>query len=896
MKNTKRGGVIGIVVLSAVAVAIIAASIVSLINTQRRVNLGKELQLQANTIAEAALDYAFSCVANEVNIKTRSGADSIPSSGYHTLTLPTSALNFLSNNPTAPSGFSGATGRCVPTEIEVRVLPAGTPRRYRVDPDDPTFANDRTKNKWVTETIVPIIAKVTCTQAGSSYTAYVCKPIAIRDMPLFQFSILYSGQLQMHRGYRPLGDIHSNGPLLLNAHDSDNAIYTGFVSTYNHYTRGSTMNNDVGGLGGDAYGYTKVKLDADGKEVLDYTGGVVPKATGNDRIKLYVDRDTSNNTDIYGKLLATFDSRTSNWKEKVTADFKGHLEDASHQVPEYVPAGAAGYRLDIASTNSKNEFNNGPYALIEPLLPSNHTAYKSPSANKNNMEANAALILRVEYDPNRAYLLKDSSGAAIPLDADKLPTGGKTLADAANLMDVFRVKAYKYAAGWVPGQESDPTLIPVTLPNTVIGAANTSITAVASPAQDATYNYGVFEPYTIGTGTINGWSTNYKVTRGLHDARLGRPVRPITLNMSELKRVMEAAPSTLTDPNEVAFRDEFTIKHPSTSTTGDDWKMGVVYFEFPTSLTVDKTRTNTKNGTTTYAFSYGSPETRHPDRASNTDSRPARTDKIVPIAPELRRYPSSFSDSEIKKEQWAIPALQIINASSLPDPYRASSPGFTIATNGPIYLIGNYNSDGNYTTGTNITSTAADAWSTADTTVNETPSIILCDSFTVLSENWKTANRAKSFFGVNSASTDSSNSWGGRKVPLSGNQRLEIGACIATGEYPIFEFFFRALEDWQALYDTGVNPIIIKGAMAGIFHSEIQHIKQAYSRDVAKDIQTYWHAHGAYAIPTVRYHNFRILGTPYKGEPTAYIPAQVGFRLLRRNDTEDAALLTAAGY
>jgi len=887
MKKNQRGGIIGIVVLSAVAVGIIVAAIVSLINTQRRVNLSKELQLQANTIAEAALDYAFSYIANEVNYKTRIGAESIPTSSYRTLTLPTSAANFLANHPGAPTGFTGTTGRIVASEIEVRVLPANASRRYRVDPNDPTFANDRTKNKWVTETLVPIVAKVTCTMAGNSYTAYVCKPIAIRDMPLFQFSILYSGQLQLHRGYRPLGDIHSNGPLIVNAHDGDLARYTGYLSTYNHYTRGSTMNNDVGGTGGDAYGYTKVKISADGKEVLDFAGGVSPKATGDERIRLY----TSDDGSTYGLLKKSFDHRTSGWKETVTKDFLGHLEDASHQIPEYVPAGAAGYRLDIASTGSTNEFNNGPYSLIEPLLPKDHAAYKSPWANKNNTAANAALIIRVEYDPSRAVNLKDSAGAAIPLDGNGLPTSGKTLADAVNPMEVFRVKAYKYPSSWVPGTDADPVKIAVTLPDSVIGAANTSINAV--DVGSSTHGAGVFEPLS-GSGSGN----SYRISRGLFDARLGRGVRPITLNLAELKRIMEADPSTLTNANEVAFRDEFKIKHPSASVIGDDWKMGAIYVEFPTSLDVDTSQVNTKNGKTTYAFEYGDPETRHPDRASDSDSRAARTDKIVPIAPQLRRYPASFGDDEIKKEQWAIPALQLINATSLPNPYRDTNPGFSLATNGPVYLIGSYNADGDYTTGTNVTSTAVDAWAEEDSSVDETTSIIFCDSFTVLSESWRSGNknREKSFFGSSNASTDSGNAWGGRKVPLSGNNRLEIGACIATGEYPIFEFFFRALEDWQALYDTGVNPIIVKGAMAGVFHSEIQHIKRAYSRDAAKDIQTYWHAHGAFAIPTVRYHDFRIRGIPYKLEPTAYVPAQVGFRLLRRNNAEDEAILTAAGF
>src|SRR5690606_28786141 len=100
-------------------------------------------------------------------------------------------------------------------------------------------------------------------------------------------------------------------------------------------------------------------------------------------------------------------------------------------------------------------------------------------------------------------------------------------------------------------------------------------------------------------------------------------------------------------------------------------------------------------------FSYGAPELRHPDRYSECDNygRANRTDSIVPIAPELRKYPATnsshnFTSSvDLKSPEFAIPAIQLINAEKLPNP--SGSPGFTLATNGPIYLVGSYNSDGN---------------------------------------------------------------------------------------------------------------------------------------------------------------------------------------------------------
>jgi hypothetical protein len=283
-----------------------------------------------------------------------------------------------------------------------------------------------------------------------------------------------------------------------------------------------------------------------------------------------------------------------------------------------------------------------------------------------------------------------------------------------------------------------------------------------------------------------------------------------------------------------------------------------------------------------YKFNHGTAEVLHPDRAAATDTRKGRTDRIVPIAPELRRYPSSGDSKNIGSRYYAIPAVQLINAKELPK----LSPGFTIATNAPIYLVGSYNSDGDYATGTNITKTGSKDYSENDP--NEVSAALFCDTFTVLSDTWP-ANRLNSFYGWGSDSTK-------RPVALDGTKRIEIGACIATGEYPIFEFFFHSLENYEKFNATSVNPIIVKGSVVGMFHSEIQHVKQAYGRAVTSDVEDAWNAHGAHAFTSVRYHKELILGTFPPGTPRAQVTYQVGYRLLRAGNADDKALLQQAGF
>lgn len=959
MKNKRQGSALVMVLISALVIGMITASILTLANGQRRVNIRKELQLQANNAAEASVDYAYSYLINEINAKTLAFAPSVPSSGAKAFTLPANALKLISDDIAAPAGFTGATSRIKVSSAEVKVVaPAADPIRFFVSPKDPANANDPNVNQWVQEQIVPLISKVTVQQGNEKATAYVHRGVSVREIYLFQHAIFFSGQLQLHRGFRPLGDVHSNGPLLINAHVGDVAKYTGFITTASKFYRGSTI--DESGSGADAYGYTRVNALGE----LDFASNLVkPSATG---LGITIFTGRTGTVDNYEALPKTFDSRMTGWKEQAVLKFKNHLKDISHQAPQLIPIGSSGYQLDAPGTPAVNEFNNGPYSLIEPLLPADHAARKQETANKLNLEANASLILRVEVrrdllttanpDTSTAEGVIRLYSSANPTGRAKSKTGGYDYPDvltpdptnidparysatdlkkASNIADAFVIKAYKNEnAG---NSTSALNLKPLKLPSGIVGAArvDTSVTpnrfriagfgagpgsGVGTGAGKGTYQLlgasgdAVFEPYSSVYSNSNvavTTSTNKKgqtvvnttytvptspvITSGLHDARLGRGVDLISIDIERLRALMEDPIASLTLEQQ-EFRTKFT-----------NWN-GIIYVEFPTSLDIDYTpaklylpdpntaapnyyheddpQRNIMGPYESYAFKPGSAELDHPDRAAETDSRPDRTDRIVPIARQLRRYPSSFGSDSIGSRHYAIPGVQLINARRLPNP--TGSPGFTIATNAPIYLVGSYNSDGNYATGSNILSTGADDYAEKDE--YEVPAALFCDTFTALSDTWIT-NRAQSFYGW---SNDASR----RPVTRNGTQRIEIGACIATGEYPIFEFFFHALEDYNQFNsgDPVVNPIIVKGSVVGMFHSEIQHIKQAYGRDPAKDIQVYWNAHGAHAFTSVRYHDDLTKGIFPPGTPRAQVTYQVGYRLLRAGNADDKALLQQAGF
>lgn len=1054
-KNTSGNVLIGVLVIG-VAMAVMVGSVASIITTQRRLDLKKELQLQANNAVETAIDYAYSYIINDVNTNTIYGAASVPTTGYYTFPFTTSATNFLTGAVTTPTGYSGRTTGITLTNMEVRCLPAEGLDDAAFFVDGTKYPSDPNKNQYVKQITVPVVGTIKATQGSQSYTAYVRKSICVRYVSLFQYSIFFQGQLHLHRGYHPMGAVHANGNLFLNAHSGDGARYDGCVSSAGRIYRGSTF--DQGGSGSDPFGYVAVNTDGDAVSNTTISPNVTltPSVTGTGGdLKILV----SGTTSTYANL-DNLDSTTSTWKEDALSLFKGNLVDKSHDVATMTPVGSKGYKQDTASTTTVNEFANGPYGILEPNLPTTHTNHQASLTN--NLEAKATLLFIIEcIDPkatkdaesagtlptagterSTATTSAVTSGLTLHLAAADTSTGAKagqvvkfissgtanlaTSSTAGNryigdgLADIdlskysdpwrmFVVKAYKVSSSWNRSLNTDihDYLTPVTLPDSVyhiIGRADSSDSiannakydGTTASATNATKNlHGIlatgghdffmedFEVALSGftlssttstTGTTitagipfgSSASTSFKlqssmvnpiitlqssdistinsssslivrVNKGLFDPRLGRGVSPLTIDVDALKKIMEAPLSTLTG-TDLKFRQEFDPTASSTvsGVTVSQWN-GLIYIEFPTLLELQSNTAatsgvltgviNNKNGICSRRFKYGTAELLHPDRWDVTDnySRANRTDGIVPIAPALRRYPPSASaakNSTILDAQYAIPAVQIINGGKLPHPNSSTdTEGFSIATNVPIYLVGNYNSDGDLSTGANLSGTTV---ATAET--GEITAALFCDSLTILSNGWGEqissgpSNRANSFYGANSASTNASGGSFGtvgsppgrpiqkRKVDsltryssgayanalysASPGAYVEISACVATGEYPIFEFFTHALET----FSSATYPIVIKGSMVGMFHSEIQHIKQAYGRTTTTDIQAYYTQHGAYAFPHVRYHNFLKSGMQPPGTPEACVTRPAGFRLLRWGVTEDTTILTGAGF
>jgi len=1063
--------------------SMLTLSVASLINFQRKQAIRQQLKLHSMDAAEAAIDYAYTYITNDANFTGLDQSNYIPpSSGSpKAFTLPASALSFVQNKNPLPSSIGG-TDPISFTDVKVTVMPRPTTAtRTYIDPNDHANDEDPNRGQWVYLETITMVAAITANQGGIKQTSYARKDINYAITNLFQHAIFFQGQLHLHRGFKVMGSVHTNGNLILNAHSGDHAVYNGFVAAGKYFYRGSII--DSGGSGANGFALVPELPDGHltafnimptgtGSGTQNTTAGFVASSFNGD-IPIYTDTPSPGNF-LYRFVDTATDSRMTNWKDNATNLFKGHLQDYSHNVPIINPIGTASYSMATDGTA-----NNSPYFLIEPLLPASN-ALRTPAATSQktnyryNLSANASLVLRVEYiarradgsliatDPNldltyfpdssyttglpqsqnpanyivRAYAKPANKARAndpndfindrvpIPFPTDVIGranynrpenslVNGGSYAYAAGVdpqsIDVLgtetNITTATAATSWSPARvrSSDPSLATskTTAANRVLEEAwhryhIECYYPVATAALAAGYTSSptayVFSPLTKRVAVLPGigtprdpWggptkavdpttntlinSQSYAVPTfipatavqegsfplyGLHDSRLGRGVHLLTLDISRLKQIMEAPLANVA----AQFGAEAYQFRLAFNNGNSQWN-GIVYVEFPTTTTVlwdnvgetstklhhapstsvfvnnprhpeisDETLLGTDavlgvNKITnhsyldTYLFDYATTaETRYPLRTSDT-TMITRIDQTVPMAKEFRRYPGTVNSQTICDPANAIMGLQVINAEQLPrvntTKFDATAgntltSGFTLATNAPLYLIGSWNSDGDYTTGTKITSTDPTAYATTDTGTStsannpEIPSAIFCDMFTVLSPAWATQTNypnEKSSVQNLTRRQNSFPGWGGdsdtyRRVTWKNtNERIEVSACIATGDFPIFEFFPHALEDFGASTNgTACTSLVVKGAMVSMFSSEVQHIKQAYGRDPNKDIQVYWSGHGANNFPSPRLHQFIMDGNFPPGTPQAYVPSQSNFQVLFKGDP----LLNTVGY
>ena len=692
-------------------------------------------------------------IRNAQLIESRNAAEALAEYGFSQIRRKfetRSTFNLKPGGPDAlqlpPSAFwSGGNVSIATGDIEliggtITPVSSGTTGSYYfVDPANANNANDPLRGRWVWRRDVQVIAKATVRPPQDGpITSYASQSLSVRGAPLFAHAIFYNMDLEIAPG----PEMHIYGPVHANG-----SVYLS--------SQGSNSLNFHGQVtaAGDLYRAWKFGVGG--------THGT--ESLGNGQIK-FVNRA--------GELVSmkvTADGKTF-WADStmggsdVSTDFRtfasqrwnGNLLTASHGITNYSPVAVGEYREADPNNPSVSlkdpalaPSNSGRLIIEPPDIPSDPTAsnYASRLEIERQKYSNAAGVY-IQVTPPTT----DGGSPTITVSSrskdDLTKNKSLTLPSSSN---VVAFKPYQDTEVTTKVTKSNPVYKngkwEQTVTTTVITTKSTALGSTATETSSSQVVKTNNKPSTKG-------STNTApavVESGLYDQRRQKGVNLIELDMDALRLAvaqMAGTSAKLSNGNTQtpAATDGFG------GLTESDWT-GIVYVEVVGGPSTDHT-----TGETHY----------------NGTSLATAADRT---------------------------AVLITNGKGKVPSHGTANEGLTIATNAPVYIKGDFNADGTFSTGTSNNSAHVPE-------SGELPAAIAGDAITLLSAGFDMAtSRSKNKPGTSDG--------------------VEISAALLTGISPTnptlgtkgessggAHNFPRFLENWG-------HPTYIRGSLVSLFESRI---------------------------------------------------------------------------
>ncbi len=646
-------------------------------------------------------------------------------------------------------------------------------QRVYIDPRNPANANDPLVRSVIDAVNINVYSRA---QANPSLEptkpaqSFLNQVLQVRFVNLTD-ALFYNMDLELHPGvlmnFR--GKVHSNQDIFVMAQGSPGLYFWDTVTAAGRILH--------------LYKLTGEQLGSHNQPVYFINNDNAP-------VTMKLNESNTNSSWVY--------NRTGyDWLGESQRRWDANVQDEAHGVQTRNPAGIPDYVPDDPTTGG-NELENHAYAVIEPLLPAGHPNRKSAAGRHQKFNARACLIFRVVTAvPGDPDYNADVGGVAVrAFTFDRINTN-----TPVNSQSPFDGNIRLDAAG-------DPVELPVYLPPGLIGAMRN--TGLATPATNVQYwDTDTNSLQTYSTNTVidvaNGnaipekWVGN--VTRGMTDRRQGLNLSPITIDIHRLRELVDerAHPTRTSAKMSDFWIDPADPSHTPTFDPQTQWN-GVIYVEFPLESSA---RRAVDGIVVANVINYGS--------AGLNLALQVAHGETIPNPPHSSLIVSGtfpFQDDVITTERYATP-----------------NPGFTLATNGPLYLVGNYNSDGNAGTGE---SDRPDAWVDAKgRRYIEPPAGIACDSYTQLSRNWLACGQDLNEDGNSEFGTVFRN----RNNSANANRNTrraaftEVSAAVITGLIPTIpgssnisggaHNFPRFLEDW-----SGGIQLRMRTSLNALFESE----------------------------------------------------------------------------
>ncbi|HEX2855086.1 MAG TPA: hypothetical protein VHO24_17760 [Opitutaceae bacterium] len=814
-RTSERGSAIIVVMMICLAMLLLVGSFLRTMSVQSRTGYRAILGTEARSAAEAAVEYAMGEMHRRAAADPSFGVSGSPLSSY---SFSSSDLAFLApgtgNNHvvSAQLAFKGGVLSNSPSSPSL------------IDETDAVYELDAEKGKSLVVRSMNIFGKAQVNDPNSArpITSYVAANVQIREQSWFNYAVFYNMDMEFHSATTMdiFGPVHSNANIYAAAGNSN------FLNFYSTLT-------------------TPKKILRQAK----YYGGASSSHTGTVRC---ITKSGMLAADL-SAMGTTEDSTNPSFRTAAQAEWKGYVMDETFKVNVFNPPGLPAYVPENFSTGAI-EMRNGGYVMIEPQLSrvaaDADTGHKGTDSENLKFAAKSGFVIRVSApavvggQPTWKLVVYQAADSARWLSADNLP-----------VRDVATGKPVELAV-IDPFNDID-----------------------AGPANDGVASRGPGGTVIAGTTAAATWKIKRALKTALLDAIVTVPYGDAGTTgalwgngTSNLKKFNQVAPATTTiDYYPIYDRREGYI-YPGGATSTADGLKGAMHV-----LQIDLGKLNTLlRDTATGGTLWQRPGALPQPWVYAVDASYSGVVYVqFPLAPvDTTRFPApvgaTASGDMIRpavrpiKAGGAVPAgapgfaLKLVNCATLPQlpgGGSTSPDGFTIATNGPAYIVGNYNSDGNSATGSEILPDSA----------AEVPALIAADSVTILSSGFSVADN------IAMATTKT-----------SASAFTEVSAAIVTGLVPTqpgvndiwaggVHNFIRFHEDW------GSATYRYRGSIAALFESEVAKSpwRQTY--------YTYW-----YTPPTrdVGYHQYLARGR--------FPPATPIKRTVRRMSMFDISAATYA--
>ena len=760
-----------VAILFTMVCALLAFSVLRWSATERRLNTRGALWLAARNAAEGVAEYGFSEVRNDFDNKSTPG--SYRPGTANALNLPNASVFAGTSVVTGALSTSNPYGMELIAGPVVQIPSSGAV--YFVDPTDYNNQFDPLKSKWIFRQDIVVIARASVTAPnGPPITHYVTETISVRGAPLYAHAIFYNDDLEIHPGPQMdiYGPVHTNKNMFISS--QGDAVGLGFhgpvTCAGNIYHAWLSSSTSAQGSGSETLGQTPVTfINTAGTQVnmkattantswKDSTMGASNGVSGTANLQALVTSSVNTSFRQYAKSTwgGNLMTGTCGILPYSPVSFNEVIDAAGNHPDPYVMIDVPNppattdpyYAAKLEVENQKKSMQAGLYIQVTV-----NADFTCPLANiKFYGPANSAPVgtPATSIGPNGGLLL-GVSGTTVPTNLNNNPSNATP--------PLVKYLQYQRKVVVTTGSSNPNRTVTTTIYNSAGGTISTStltgqsgtngtVTTLMSDTTTSPYGYGMYDQRRgLATAGVAGTDAHGATNLVQIDMRALK-----ALVTSMLNNTNDANALTYTDPNDhlvKVWNNANAVASgiiSATQTVGQEktpWN-GAVYIDVR-------------------APNMGTPDQSVCVRLVNGT---------------------------------------VANGSSLIPNYGPNGIGFSLATNAPLYILGNFNADG--VVGTNAGTTPDDGQDgSSGHTSRESPSSLAADSITILSNDWSDVNDSYSLKPTAAANVEIASAFLVGLTPTA--------TAMSGGAHNLPRF----LENW-----TNVT-VAIRGSLVEMFNCKI---------------------------------------------------------------------------